>query len=83
MVWMRWGKFILLSGVRVIILDIPLVMPKRVWIVAVVAFKLVVTLDMTRRSNNQKVMAVKVQMQQMMCTLFQYVIGFWRKRAPN
>ncbi|KAF9443206.1 hypothetical protein P691DRAFT_779013 [Macrolepiota fuliginosa MF-IS2] len=39
--------------------------------VAVVAFKLVVTLDMTRRENNQKIMAVKIQMQQMMCTLFQ------------
>ncbi|KAF9447894.1 hypothetical protein P691DRAFT_705890 [Macrolepiota fuliginosa MF-IS2] len=39
--------------------------------VAVVAFKLVVTLDLTRRENNQKVMAVKIQMQQMMCTLFQ------------
>ncbi|KXN81068.1 hypothetical protein AN958_06141, partial [Leucoagaricus sp. SymC.cos] len=39
--------------------------------VAVVAFKLVVTLDLTRRQNNQKVMAVKIQMQQMMCTLFQ------------
>ncbi|KAF5348106.1 hypothetical protein D9756_010797 [Leucocoprinus leucothites] len=39
--------------------------------VAVIAFKLVVTLDLTRRGNNQKVLAVKVQMQQMMCTLFQ------------
>ncbi|KAJ3573153.1 hypothetical protein NP233_g2617 [Leucocoprinus birnbaumii] len=39
--------------------------------VAVVAFKLVVTLDLTRRGNNKKVLAVKVQMQQMMCTLFQ------------
>ncbi|KAF9447847.1 hypothetical protein P691DRAFT_775829, partial [Macrolepiota fuliginosa MF-IS2] len=39
--------------------------------VAVVAFKLVVSLDLTRRDNNRKVLAVKVQMQQMMCTLFQ------------
>ncbi|KAF9441858.1 hypothetical protein P691DRAFT_682710, partial [Macrolepiota fuliginosa MF-IS2] len=37
--------------------------------VAVVAFKLVVTLNMTRVENNQKVVAVKIQMQQMMCML--------------
>ncbi|KXN91180.1 hypothetical protein AN958_02747 [Leucoagaricus sp. SymC.cos] len=39
--------------------------------VAVVAFKLVVTLDLTRRQNNQKVAAVYIEMQQMICTLFQ------------
>ncbi|KXN81070.1 hypothetical protein AN958_06143 [Leucoagaricus sp. SymC.cos] len=39
--------------------------------VAVVAFKLVVTLDLTRRENNQKVMAIRVQMQDTMCILFQ------------
>ncbi|KAF8149372.1 hypothetical protein B0H34DRAFT_733496 [Crassisporium funariophilum] len=39
--------------------------------VAVVAFKLVVTLDLTRRENNKKVLAIRVQMQNMMCELFQ------------
>ncbi|KAF9445936.1 hypothetical protein P691DRAFT_777225 [Macrolepiota fuliginosa MF-IS2] len=38
--------------------------------VAIVAFKLVVSLDITRRENNQKVMAVRIQIQQMLCTLF-------------
>ncbi|KAJ7578160.1 hypothetical protein C8J56DRAFT_797697, partial [Mycena floridula] len=39
--------------------------------VAVVAFKLVVTLDLTRRENNRKVLALKVQMQDTMIVLFQ------------
>ncbi|KAK0505331.1 hypothetical protein EDD18DRAFT_1060761, partial [Armillaria luteobubalina] len=39
--------------------------------VAVLAFKLVVTLDMTRRGNNKKVLAVKLQMQDTMTVLFQ------------
>ncbi|KAF8882715.1 hypothetical protein BD779DRAFT_1674867 [Infundibulicybe gibba] len=38
---------------------------------AVVAFKSVVTLDMTRRDNNKKVLAIKVDMQDMMSMLFQ------------
>ncbi|KAF9447895.1 hypothetical protein P691DRAFT_705894 [Macrolepiota fuliginosa MF-IS2] len=38
---------------------------------AVVAFKLVVALDLTRRENNQKVLVIRVQMQDMMCVLFQ------------
>ncbi|KAJ7457844.1 hypothetical protein FB451DRAFT_1509189 [Mycena latifolia] len=39
--------------------------------VAVTAFKLVITLDSTRRQNNKKVLAVKIQMQDMMVILFQ------------
>ncbi|KAJ7140785.1 hypothetical protein C8R44DRAFT_237363 [Mycena epipterygia] len=39
--------------------------------VAVMAFKLVITLDITRRQNNKKVLAVKIQMQDMMTILFQ------------
>ncbi|PPQ65654.1 hypothetical protein CVT24_011808 [Panaeolus cyanescens] len=39
--------------------------------VAVIAFKLVVSLDLTRRENNKKVLALRVQMQDMMCVLFQ------------
>ncbi|KAJ7429390.1 hypothetical protein B0H11DRAFT_2409490 [Mycena galericulata] len=39
--------------------------------VAVMAFKLVVTLDITRRQNNKKVLAVKIQMQDLMTILFQ------------
>ncbi|KAJ6530320.1 hypothetical protein B0H19DRAFT_482579 [Mycena capillaripes] len=39
--------------------------------VAVLAFKLVITLDITRRDNNKKVLAVKIQMQDMMTVLFQ------------
>ncbi|KAK0213335.1 hypothetical protein DFS33DRAFT_1249993, partial [Desarmillaria ectypa] len=39
--------------------------------VAVLAFKLVITLDMTRRGNNKKVLAVKLQMQDTMTVLFQ------------
>ncbi|KAJ3559705.1 hypothetical protein NP233_g11198 [Leucocoprinus birnbaumii] len=39
--------------------------------VAVVPFKLVITLDMKRRESNQKVIALRVQMQDMMCVLFQ------------
>ncbi|KAJ7034088.1 hypothetical protein C8F04DRAFT_956948, partial [Mycena alexandri] len=39
--------------------------------VAVMAFKLVITLDITRRQNNKKVLAVKIQMQDLMTILFQ------------
>ncbi|KAK0462478.1 uncharacterized protein EV420DRAFT_1265318 [Desarmillaria tabescens] len=39
--------------------------------VAVLAFKLVITLDMARRGNNKKVLAVKLQMQDTMTVLFQ------------
>ncbi|KAF9440937.1 hypothetical protein P691DRAFT_766988 [Macrolepiota fuliginosa MF-IS2] len=38
---------------------------------AVGAFKLVVMLDMTRKENNAKVRVLNMQLQQMMCTLFQ------------
>ncbi|TFK67035.1 hypothetical protein BDN72DRAFT_915436, partial [Pluteus cervinus] len=39
--------------------------------VAVIAFKLVVTFDMTRRENNKKVLALKIEMQDMMTALFE------------
>ncbi|KAJ6608432.1 hypothetical protein B0H10DRAFT_2226840 [Mycena sp. CBHHK59/15] len=39
--------------------------------VAVTAFKLVITLDITRRQNNKKVLVVKIQMQDLMTILFQ------------
>ncbi|KAJ7230020.1 hypothetical protein GGX14DRAFT_581900 [Mycena pura] len=39
--------------------------------VAVTAFKLVISLDITRRQNNKKVLLVKIQMQDMMSILFQ------------
>ncbi|KAF7296411.1 Protein kinase domain-containing protein [Mycena chlorophos] len=39
--------------------------------VAVGAFKLVISFDITRRQNNKKVLAVKLQMQDMMTVLFQ------------
>ncbi|TFK64963.1 hypothetical protein BDN72DRAFT_922091 [Pluteus cervinus] len=39
--------------------------------VAVIAFKLVVTFDMTRRENNKKVLALKIEMQDMMIVLFE------------
>ncbi|KAJ7221269.1 hypothetical protein GGX14DRAFT_669232, partial [Mycena pura] len=39
--------------------------------VAVLAFKVVITLDITRRENNKKVLAVTLQMQDMMSALFQ------------
>ncbi|KAJ7162376.1 hypothetical protein C8R46DRAFT_904554 [Mycena filopes] len=39
--------------------------------VAVMAFKLVITLDITRRQNNKKILAVKIQMQDLMTILFQ------------
>jgi hypothetical protein len=38
---------------------------------AVLAFKLVYTLDLTRRENNKRVMVIKVQMKEMMVVLFQ------------
>ncbi|KAK0188332.1 hypothetical protein F5146DRAFT_1002424 [Armillaria mellea] len=42
--------------------------------VAVLAFKTVVSFDMTRRENNKKVLAVKLQMQDMMIALFHYYL---------
>ncbi|TFK64974.1 hypothetical protein BDN72DRAFT_962869 [Pluteus cervinus] len=39
--------------------------------VAVIAFKLVATFDMTRRENNAKVLALKAEMQNMMAVLFE------------
>ncbi|KAF7322010.1 Protein kinase domain-containing protein [Mycena kentingensis (nom. inval.)] len=39
--------------------------------VAVSAFKLVLSFDLTRRANNKKVLVVKLQMQDMMSVLFQ------------
>lgn len=41
--------------------------------VAIIAFKLVITLEEKRRSNNAKVLAVNIQMQEMMSQLFRYV----------
>ncbi|TFK62847.1 hypothetical protein BDN72DRAFT_929692 [Pluteus cervinus] len=38
---------------------------------AVLAFKLVITFDMTRRENNKKVLALKIEMQDMMIVLFE------------
>ncbi|KAG6908279.1 hypothetical protein DXG01_005485 [Tephrocybe rancida] len=40
----------------------------------VIAFKLVVTLDLKRRDNDAKVLAVKVEMQSMLTVLVQYVV---------
>ncbi|KAG6907611.1 hypothetical protein DXG01_008188 [Tephrocybe rancida] len=42
--------------------------------VPVLAFKLVVTLDLKRRDNDVKVLAVKVEMQSMLTVLVQYVV---------
>ncbi|KAF8912079.1 hypothetical protein CPB84DRAFT_751308 [Gymnopilus junonius] len=39
--------------------------------VAIFAFHSVISLDLSRRDNNKKVIAVKLQMQNMMCTMFQ------------
>ncbi|KAF8912168.1 hypothetical protein CPB84DRAFT_1957799 [Gymnopilus junonius] len=39
--------------------------------IAIFAFHSVISLDLTRRDNNRKVVAVKLQMQNMMCTMFQ------------
>ncbi|KAF4609988.1 hypothetical protein D9613_010358 [Agrocybe pediades] len=39
--------------------------------VAIFAFHSVMRLDLARRDNNKKVLAVKLQMQNMMCTMFQ------------
>ncbi|KAF8970858.1 hypothetical protein BDZ97DRAFT_1407109 [Flammula alnicola] len=39
--------------------------------IAVFAFAGVIGLDITRRDNNRKVLAVKLQMQNMMCAMFQ------------
>jgi hypothetical protein len=41
--------------------------------VAVGAFVLVITLDMTRRENDRKVIAVKMKMQELMVVFFEYV----------
>lgn len=42
-------------------------------VVAVIAFKAVVTLDLTRRDNDRKVVALKLQMQDMMSVLLEFV----------
>lgn len=42
-------------------------------VVLVFAFAGVISLDMARRGNNRKVLAVNLQMQNMMCAMFQYV----------
>jgi hypothetical protein len=39
--------------------------------VAVLAFKAVATMELIRRDNNQKVIALKLQMQEMMAILLQ------------
>lgn len=39
------------------------------------AFALVLTMDLNRRDNDRKVLAVKVQMQELMAALFEYVIN--------
>lgn len=44
-----------------------------VYVVAVGAFVLVITLDMTRRENDKKVIAVKMKMQELMLVFFEYV----------
>lgn len=48
----------------------------RYFIVAVGAFALVVTLDLTRRENDRKMVAVKVQMCDLMAVFFEYVPSF-------
>ncbi|KAF9544345.1 hypothetical protein CPC08DRAFT_770067 [Agrocybe pediades] len=40
-------------------------------LVAIFVFHSVMRLDLARRDNNRKVLAVKLQMQNMMCTMFQ------------
>lgn len=50
---------------------------------AVVAFKLVVTLDMTRRENNRKVLVLKIGMKDMMAVLFEYVARIFLKNSPH
>jgi len=42
------------------------------FLVAVGAFVLVITLDLTRRDNDRKVLAVKLQMQDLMSVFFEY-----------
>ena len=44
-----------------------------VLLVAIFAFHSVISLDLSRRENDRKVLAVKLQMQNMRCTMFQYV----------
>jgi hypothetical protein len=43
----------------------------------VLAFKAVVTLEMTRRECNKKLIALHLQMQEMMSVLLQYVLAFY------
>jgi len=43
-------------------------------VVAIFTFQGVISLDLTRRDNNRKVVAVKPQMQNMMCAIFQCVV---------
>ncbi|KAF4610197.1 hypothetical protein D9613_010367 [Agrocybe pediades] len=56
--------------------------------VAIFAFHSVMRLDLARRDNNKKILAVKLQMQNMMCTMFQlrnlqHVHGTLRKEKVN
>jgi hypothetical protein len=45
-------------------------------LVAVLAFKAVVTLELKRRDNDQKIIALQVKMQDMMSILVQFVVFF-------
>jgi len=49
--------------------------------VAVLAFKAVVTLEMNREDNDKKVVALYLQMQEMMSVLLQCVLAFSRAHA--
>jgi len=44
--------------------------------IVVLAFKAVVTLEMKKKNNNKKVIALHLQMQEMMLVLLQYVLSF-------
>jgi hypothetical protein len=52
-------------------------------LVAVLAFKGVVALDLARRQNNKKVIAIQVQMQDMTVVLFECVFGFSTATQQN
>lgn len=51
-------------------------------LVAVGAFALVITMDIARRDNDRKVLAVKVQMQDLMSAIFESVLFITRVSAP-
>lgn len=55
--------------------SIPAISPSNqlIQVVAVLAFKAVVTLELKRRANDKKVIALQLQMQDMMSILLQYV----------